>query len=627
MRSRRARTPAAAAIAGHIADVLGAAAAAEQACTPSRPGAAWLARLVAASRWLAHLLERRWVAYPALVVLQLKVVWGDWDYRDLTPGDTADYFVFAYGWATHLTVEIVRSPLYTAFYGSLLHLSSDAAQVTYLHRLLIVLASDLLLLALLRRLLPADVAWLVAAWWSLLLGTFDVMYEVHLFGVLPLLLAGLVAAALPAASALGRGVALASLLAGALLVRNETVVPLAARAVACLVYELRQPPTRHTLLAYAAPLSLVVLLAFGLYLRSTVRFPAILDDLRAKHTLNVCQVYAFAYAEQHPDWSDSPWTECNGLMQATFGQPRPTLLEALRANPVSMLGEFVWNARLARAGLEFALFNAASSPLSPDFAHVQTGEPLPRALGVALVLLIAGGASCLLRDHGLRVAARAQPVWGWLVLFAGGLGAAVVLVVERPRAEYLYGLTILLMAAAGWSASVLASRWRVSQRWRSAAVGLLVCALALWPGYYAIGDHARPRDLLDTYQRLRPFSAVIADPNTRFLKGDYNTAVASYLGHRADGVLDYSVLDERDPFYPLAPFLAQRGINLLYLDEPLLETLEATRDPIADSPERLGWHALAADDTPAARWRLLERERGVSDGIRTHGLRSHNPTL
>jgi hypothetical protein len=352
----------------------------------------------------------------------------------------------------------------------------------------------------------------------------------------------------------------------------------------------------------------VALLTLGLYLRSTVRFPALLDDLRAKHTLNVCQVYAFAYAEQHPDWSASPWTECDRLMQATFGQPRPTFLEALRANPSAMLGEFVWNARLARAGLEFALFNAASSPLSPDFAHVQTGEPLPRALGVALVLLIAGGAACLLRDQGLRVAARAQPVWGWLVLFAGGLGASVVLVIERPRAEYLYGLTILLMAAGGWSAAALAGRWQVSRRWRSAAVGLAVCGLAVWPGYYLIGDHARAHDLLDTYQHLRPFSALIADPSTRFLKGEYNTAVAAYLGHRADGVLDYALLDQRDPSVPLADFLDRHGISLLYLDESLLEALEDADDPLVDAPASVGWRVVASDDTDGARWRLLQRD-------------------
>jgi hypothetical protein len=139
-------------------------------------------------------------------------------------------------------------------------------------------------------------------------------------------------------------------------------------------------------------------------------------------------------------------------------------------------------------------------------------------------------------------------------------------------------------------------------------VGLAVAVLVVWPGYYdLIGDRARPRELLETYQRLRPFSDLIADPHTRFLKGDYNAAVAAYLGHRPDGVLDYSLLDERDPFFPLARFLDQRGVNLVYVDESLLETLESSLDPLASAPETHGWRVLAADDTAGARWRLLRR--------------------
>ena len=135
-----------------------------------------------------------------------------------------------------------------------------------------------------------------------------------------------------------------------------------------------------------------------------------------------------------------------------------------------------------------------------------------------------------------------------------------------------------------------------------------MCALAVWPGYYLIGDHARSRDLLDTYRRLRPFSALIADARTQFLKGEYNVAVAAYVGHRADGVLDYSLLDQRDPSVPLADFLDQQGINLVYLDETLLTSLEDANDPLADAPASVGWRVLAADDTDGARWRLLQAQ-------------------
>lgn len=571
----------------------------------------WLHRLAIGLRWLARAVEVPWGAYPSLLLLQLKVMWGDWDLRDLSPGDTADYFLFAYGWATHLSVEIVRSPLYTAFYGTLLKLGSDAASVTYAHRLLIVLGGDLLVLALFRRLLPAGLAWLLAGWWTLQLGNFDVMYEVHLFGFLPVLVAGLVAALPGRWAAWRRGSAAAILLAGALLVRNELAVPFGLVLIACAL------SSRRPWLPLILPLGLVVLLTAGFYARSTVQYPALLDDLRAKHTLNVCQVYAFAYAERHPDWSDSPWTECDGLMQATFGQPRPTLLEALRVNPRAMLGQFAWNVRLARAGLEFALFNAAAGQRSPDFAQVQTGQPLPRVLGIGLLgVLLAGGldvARGAYRRRTRSVAAAAfgrwtaaEPrAWGWLVLLAGAVGATVVLLAERPRAEYLYGLTVLIMAAAGWSVVRLTRRW---PRCVPVAIGLAVCLLAVWPGYYANADHARPRDLLETYQRLAPYADLIADPHTRFLKGEYNAAIASYVGHRADvdNVLDYSVLDERPADESLASFLDAQGISLAYFDAPLLSALQQQGEPLLESPEQFGWRYLAVD-TAEGQWLLLQR--------------------
>jgi hypothetical protein len=38
------------------------------------------------------------VAYSTLLLLQLKVLWGDWWHRDLTDGDTSFYFRTAYEW-------------------------------------------------------------------------------------------------------------------------------------------------------------------------------------------------------------------------------------------------------------------------------------------------------------------------------------------------------------------------------------------------------------------------------------------------------------------------------------------------------------------------------------------------
>src|SRR4051812_17280956 len=90
-------------------------------------------------------------AYGSILAIQAKVLWGIWNYRDLTPGDTAAYFVAASQWADHLRVSAVFYPLYHVLWGSLMWIVSDPYAVTILHRILIAIGTTLLLLAVLRR--------------------------------------------------------------------------------------------------------------------------------------------------------------------------------------------------------------------------------------------------------------------------------------------------------------------------------------------------------------------------------------------------------------------------------------------------------------------------------------------
>src|SRR6266700_2221009 len=66
-----------------------------------------------------------WFSYLMIFLLQLKVIWGLWQFKDLTFGDTSGYFIIAQGWFKDFSVNYLWSPLYTAFYGSFLFLSRD----------------------------------------------------------------------------------------------------------------------------------------------------------------------------------------------------------------------------------------------------------------------------------------------------------------------------------------------------------------------------------------------------------------------------------------------------------------------------------------------------------------------
>jgi hypothetical protein len=194
----------------------------------------------------------------------------------LTPGDTSNYFISAYGWYRHWTANIAWSPLYTSFYGSLLHLWPDARVATVGHRFVIVLIIAVLVLALMRRLLPPGLAWLVAAWWAIMPVNYAAVSEVHLFAVIPVLIAWLVLIGDP--GPWRRGAALGIFAGTTLLVRNEMVVATVLFALACLVAEWRAGPGGPRRCwemagAYGLPLAIALLSTGLFYTVSLVRAP------------------------------------------------------------------------------------------------------------------------------------------------------------------------------------------------------------------------------------------------------------------------------------------------------------------------------------------------------------------
>jgi hypothetical protein len=224
---------------------------------------------------LDQMLANAWISYAIICALQIKVLWGIWRFRDLTTGDTSSYFATAYRWYEDFEVNIVWSPLYTAYYGTVYLLTHDVYSATILHRVIIVMAATLGVLALMRQLLPPAIALLIAAWWAVLPINFETLYEVHLFALLPILAAWLVTTVND--TPWTRGIALAVLIATTALVRNEQFVAVIIFAVICAVRELRHRQfngemrvtfLRSRLASYGLPLIASILLSSFFYWRS-----------------------------------------------------------------------------------------------------------------------------------------------------------------------------------------------------------------------------------------------------------------------------------------------------------------------------------------------------------------------
>ena len=558
-----------------------------------------------------------WFAYLTILLLQLKRVWAAWQYRDLTPGDTSHYFLSAYGWAEEFSVKIHWSPLYTAFYGTLFKLVPDVYWATILHRFVIVFALTVMILALMRRLLPAGLAWLITAWWVIMPINFDSLYEVHLFAILLPLACTLLVLYKP--GIWSRGAALGILSAATLLVRNEIILSVCLWGLACLIWEIHEARLHSEknfkiyILAYGVPI-LFAVLAFGFFSWRTLIKPTP-QELARKHTLNVCQIYAFGYQQRHPAWTRSPWRQCQELMLQVFGEPEPSMLEAIRSNPPAMLKHFLWNVRLLPAGLQVALFNATSGHINPDYTPIPLDRPIvlvPSFLAIGIFVL------GMLKLHGerhywWRVWLRDR-IWGWILLFCLSAVMIVVIPMQRPRPSYMFLLTLSLMAALGMGLTIIMNQHSVRHVPRLISVVMIAMPIFI-PSYYSPGE----RPLLNMYQKLAPYDSFIGLGGTGIVSGMYAPEICNYftkksiggcIGYRYDvfrglneEISVSEILDQQS--VPIVALILEESFWITYGDKPSVQTFLA-------NPEQEGWKLVSVQNSSTGRWRLYLNLRKLS---------------
>jgi hypothetical protein len=578
--------------------------------------------------WLAlkSFLQGPCFAYFMLALLQLRVVWGMWRYRDLTDGDTSAYFLLAFRWFSDGTTDMVWSPLYTMFYGSLLYLFPDPYPATVLHRLLIVFAASLLVLAVLRRLLPPALAWLAAVWWAVLPINFNTLYEVHLFALLPSLVVWLLL--LSSARRWARGAALAILCGSAVLVRNELLLAAILLGGACAVWEwrgFRRPGGsdrmywRSLIVAYGAPLIVVAGVCACGFAKSHQSYAEMKRDFNIKHTLNMAQVFTFGFEQRHSECTCSPWTEFQEVMTPHFGEPTPSLSTMLRRNPRAVAAHFWWNWQLAPNGLQVLLFNATSGTKNPDYVPVTARTAWPKVLTVLMLACWIAGLKGLVHDWGFWWNTWLRPrLWGWVGMLAVVAVTIPVITTQRPRPSYLFTLSVFVMAVTGMSLWIVTHRWRWTRRVSQWMPLVMASLTALVGPYYdpltadvpASVAARPPRPLHDLTRRLLPYEAALPRQGSVALVGDNAYQVSAYVWKGRLEAVDYGIL-ERDwrAGTPLEQFLAERNVGAVYLSERMIRQLESQRPNEARAflGDQLppGWRELGGGDAPGDRWKLV----------------------
>lgn len=493
------------------------------------------------SRFLVVISENAWFAYLTIILLQIKVMLGIWQYRDLAPGDTSYYYMGVFSWLNETQVNIISAPLYTIFLASLHSLFENPFQVLVIAQVSIALGASTLVLALLRRLLPQYMAWLIAAWWVLLPVNFDTAYSVHLFAALfPL---GIFVIAASIRNCYGRGLVLGGFLLAAVLVRVEygslfILWLLVIGGYEFIVYRRRRlsPTFNKLLLAYGLPL-LAVLLVIGAFTTQYTNKFDTEQHLERKNTLTFCQVYAYSMKDQGDPWRGNPFTECQDLVERDFGRPAVTFSQAFFLNPSAMLKLTWWNFKLIPSATQLALFNYYGGSTNPDALPARHSSkvwlPFLLVLGFsALGAITYFGKPCLQRQYH-TIANR----FTWLLLLSAALMVLGILVLIRPQPAYMFPYSLSLMALTGLGLHASIERLKLRTPMKTLLPIVAILLILLLPSYYNadyinhFGYGGQP--LRQNYDRIAPQIKKASLPLPAVLFTPiyaYDEALCNYLG-------------------------------------------------------------------------------------------------
>ena len=476
-----------------------------------------------------------WLYAGLVLLVLLKATWGLW-HRDLTYGDTSNYYQLAVRWFQAGQVDIVWSPLYTAYFGSWLFVTQDGASAVLLHRLFLIVISTILVAWFALRSLPPLLAFALTCWWMVLPIHYDTLYEVHLFGALPMMVLAVIAVTISSQWRLPLMIAVS--IGATVLVRNEYIIAVAIFAAWILYHWFRNRSRAHqsgqpqqASIRQIAICVLPVLLLIGFfYSASVVKGAAIKEASEPKHTLNMCQVYAFGYQQRNSSWTKSPWTDCRELMTEKFGQPLPSIGTMVATNPSETLQHFIWNLSLTRAGAEVLLFNVTAADDNPDYVPVQKMKVIPTVLVIVTTLLLIFGAYSLLKKSSppalqeqKALAIRLLPL-----LAAATVMAIAVIVTQRPRPSYLLGFGVLYV----WGVcvgilSLIPAFQRATNKWYLFIVALVIVAIV--PSYQSLARPPVIGPLHAMYEQLNPHSKALCTGGGKFALNDYQTDLVSYI--------------------------------------------------------------------------------------------------
>ncbi len=307
-------------------------------------------------RLLSHLesIQRRhtlllpFLGVVCLLVLHAKFLLGSYQSFDLRLWDGSWYW----GWGRDVAESFrfpsyENAPLYAAYYAIFHLLFSDPFNIYYIHRVVMLLSIAILLFTLLCRLSSPVCAFLLCAYFPLLIGDGGpAEYAVRSFVLIPVLLgymAGL------NRGLVSTGLVFAAFLAAAL-VRPEFGAALPFVLAVNVVLDWRsgryRDATKRRRVAYIAMIAVCVVIS----IMTTVT----LARTSGRSWLAFGQHYGVGFQERHPESAANPWLQWETYLDESFGTAK-SVTAAFSNNPSAFVAHVGWNVRLLPMAVDYSL--------------------------------------------------------------------------------------------------------------------------------------------------------------------------------------------------------------------------------------------------------------------------------
>jgi hypothetical protein len=226
-----------------------------------------------------------------------------------------------------------------------------------------------------------------------------------------------------------------------------------------------------------------------------------------------------------------------------------------------------------------------------------------------VIAFCAGGLALLWRERRRWWERWIVPrAWGWAALGAVALSDVAVMLVARPRPEFIFGVTVLLLAVIGMAAMAYVRRWPSLGR-----LGMLTPLLALAvligvPSHYSSGYRTplafRPgQPLKQVVDRLEPYAAELRGGGVGLL-ATYGTDACRYVGREdpCRGIFWPDIWD-RAAGTSASEALHNQGVDFIYVDSEDMRNPELRA--VVEGLEPAEWRPVGPPLTQG--WTLLRR--------------------